>query len=190
MPRSADVRAALKLFLLGVTLGTALDAIHLFTGTTAYTTPFFFGLAWWVPIEFGAAGIAVGLGRVSLERTLGAESRPPPAPRLWLGLAFFVASYAASGLLSSRAALDALVLAAIFAAAWLACDRTRAGLLAAALTAAIGFAVEVALVRAGVFRYRVPGVLGVATWLPLLYGAAAVGIGNIGKHWALPAREI
>jgi len=178
------LRAAAKLFFLGVILGTALDAIHVHTGTTAYTAPALFGLAWWVPLELGIAGIAVGLGRRFLERSLRAESLAPPGPLLWLGLALFIAAYALSGLLASSAALDAAALAAVFAVAWVACDRTRVGLLAALLTAAIGVGVEIALVRAGVFGYRAPGLLGVADWLPLLYGTAAVAIGNLGKHWS------
>ncbi|HEV8322811.1 MAG TPA: hypothetical protein VG389_14450 [Myxococcota bacterium] len=185
-PLAIASRAAPRLFLLGVTLGSALDAIHVHTGTTSYTAPVLFGAAWWVPLEFGVAGIAVGLGRRFLERTFRAESPAPAAPLLWVGLGCFVAAYAVSGFFSARAWLDAVLLAAVFAGAWLACDRTRIGLLAAGLTAAIGVGVEVAMVRAGIFRYRAPGVLGVADWLPLLYGSAAVGIGNLGKHWSAP----
>ena len=184
LPVSLGLRAAGKLFLLGMTLGSALDAIHTHTGTTAYTTPVAFRAAWWVPIEFGLAGVAVGLGRRLVERSFRAETPAPPAPRLLLGLVFFIAAFASSGLLSRHPAVACAVLGALFAAAWILCDRTGIGLLAAALTAATGVAVEVALVRGGLFHYTEPGVLGVSYWLPLLYGTAAIGIGNLGKQWS------
>jgi hypothetical protein len=184
LPLSAGLRAAAKLFLLGVTLGTALDAVHTFTRTTFYTTPFAFGTPWWVPIEFGLAGIAVGLGRRLVERTFRAETAAPGAPVLAIGLAIFVLAYVASGLLSASAPLTAAVLGALFVVGWLVCDRTRVGLAAAAGTALVGVLVEIALIRAGVFGYTRPGLLGVANWLPLLYACAAVGIGNLGKHWS------
>ncbi|MCY0541599.1 hypothetical protein OVW21_26595, partial [Klebsiella pneumoniae] len=56
-------------------------------------------------------------------------------------------------------------------------------------TAIVGFAVEVTLSRAGLFFHTHPDVLGIALWLPWIYVAASVGLGNVGR-WltALEAR--
>src|SRR5205823_4099403 len=48
------------LFLLGATLGTALDALEVYSGVERYPRPVLFGVAWWVPLLFGAATIAIG----------------------------------------------------------------------------------------------------------------------------------
>ncbi|HET8852092.1 MAG TPA: hypothetical protein VFN02_06170 [Ktedonobacteraceae bacterium] len=41
-------------------LGTMLDALHIYTIVEHYPLPAFFGVAWWVPMLFGAAAVAIG----------------------------------------------------------------------------------------------------------------------------------
>jgi hypothetical protein len=41
--------------------------------------------------------------------------------------------------------------------------------------------VEVVLSSAGLFSHTHPDVLGVALWLPWIYVAASVGVGNLGR---------
>jgi len=72
--RATDGRwigAAIRLALLGATLGVALDWVHVATGTTAYTSPAVLGLAWWVPLLFGGAAVAMGLARPLAEIVRG-----------------------------------------------------------------------------------------------------------------------
>src|SRR5262249_21297876 len=176
------VPAAATLALAGATVGTGLDAIHVRTGTTAYARPVLFGQAWRGPLLSARAGVATGLGRPLVERVLGLH-RPVPSPAAVAGgMALFVVAYATSGLVGGGPLLRSVLLAALFLVAWLLWDRTGLGLALAVLTAAIGTAVEITLVRTGTFVYREPSLAGVTIWLPLLYGCAAVGVGTLGKR--------
>jgi hypothetical protein len=75
-------------------------------------------------------------------------------------------------------------------ALWWRLDGTWQGLAQAAATAAGGCAVEMVLSGAGLFRHTHPDVLGVALWLPWIYVAASVGVGNVGRWLAVePARS-
>ncbi len=47
------------LFLPGAIFGTALDAIDVYSHVERYSNPVLFGLAWWVPLLFGAAAVAI-----------------------------------------------------------------------------------------------------------------------------------
>ena len=174
--------AAATLALAGATIGTGLDAIHVHTGTTAYARPVLFGQAWWVPPLFASAALAIGLGRPLVERMLGVHGSVPTASATAGGMALFVLAYAASGLVGGGPTPRSILLAAMFAFAWLMWDRTGLGLVLAVLTAIVGTLVEITLVRTGTFLYREPSLAGVAVWLPWLYGCAAVGVGNFGKR--------
>src|SRR5215468_976332 len=113
------VPAAATLALAGATVGTGLDAIHVHTGTTAYARPVLFGQAWWVPLLFASAGVAIGLGRPLVERMLGLQ-RPVPSPAAVAGgMALFVVAYATSGLVGGGPLLRSVLLAALFLVAWL-----------------------------------------------------------------------
>ncbi len=174
--------AGATLALAGATVGTGLDAIHVHTGTTAYARPVLFGQAWWVPLLFASAALAIGLGRPVVERMLGLRRPVPTDAAVAGGMAVFVLAYAASGLVGGGPVPRSLLLAAMFVVAWVLWDRTGLGLVLAALTAVIGTAVEITLVRTGTFVYLEPSLAGVTVWLPWLYGCAAVGVGNLGKR--------
>ena len=59
-------------FLLGATLGTALDAIHVYGDVETYPNEVFGRLGWFVPLEFGLAGVAVAIAIPVLERAAAA----------------------------------------------------------------------------------------------------------------------
>lgn len=175
-------KAVAVLALLGATVGTALDAVHVHTGTTQYTHPDFFGLAWWVPPEFALAGVAIGLARPIWERLL---LRPAPSRSrrsVAFGMAMFVLAYALSGLLPFDWTTKSLVLVSIFGVVWGVCDRTALGAFLAGSTAFLGTATEIALVRLDLFSYLHPNLSVVAGWLPWLYSTAAIAVGNLGKR--------
>ena len=165
---------------MGATLGAALDAVHVHTGTTAYTRPVLFGQAWWVPPLFAGAGVAIGLGRPIAERLLGRSGRTPSRSAALQGIALFIAAYVTSGLVGTWPWICAALLAALFVVGWRRCDGSGLGLALAALTAAIGTAIEMLLVGTGAFVYLQPSFGGVAGWLPLLYCCASVGVGALG----------
>jgi hypothetical protein len=175
------VRAAGLLALAGATLGTALDAVHVHTATTVYARPDVLGQPWWVPPLFAAAAIGYGLGRPLCDRLLGQPVSAPPSRRAAAAMGLFVVAYVLSGTAPGGALARSLVLAGVFAAAWLVGDGTAIGLGFAAAGALVGPAVEIVLVRAGAFAYRHPDVAAVAAWLPWLHAGAAVSVGALGR---------
>ena len=181
--RGADasrwLAAGATLALMGGTLGAGLDAVHVLTGTTAYSHPALFGQAWWVPPLFAGAGVAIGLGRPIAERLVGASDRVPSRSAALGGMALFILAYVSSGLLQASPAICSVVLATLFVIGWLRHDRSSLGLVLAALTAVAGTAVEMLLVGVGAFVYLRPSLGGVAVWLPLLYCCASVGVGAL-----------
>jgi hypothetical protein len=160
---------------LGATLGSALDAIHSHFGAISYTSPVIAKAAWWVPLLFAGA-YGTGIGRPLLAR----EEPPISAWKVALGMGLFIAAY---WLWPVRCAL----LSAIFLTGWAICDRTRLGLLIAALAAFFGPVVEITLVHAGVFLHHEAHVLGIPVWLPFLYLTASVGLGSLARWLTSPS---
>lgn len=176
------------LLLAGATLGTLFDWTHVATGTTAYAAPAWRGLAWWVPLMFAAAGLAIGLSHPRLDRVLARPARPLRPADLVLGMVALGAIWAGSGLLPLPNWQRGLVLAPAALLVWWALDRTRAGFLLATMTAVTGSAVEVLVSSLGYFKYVTPDVAGITSWLPWVYFAASVAVGNLGR--ALAPRQM
>ncbi len=78
------------------------------------------------------------------------------------------------------------ILSAIFLTGWALCDRTPLGLAIAALAALFGPAVEITLIRAGVFVHHEAHLLGIPVWLPFLYLTASVGLGSLARWLTSP----
>ncbi len=181
------IRAALILALLGATLGPVLDYAHVVTGAIRYPAPVTF-LPWWVPLLYAGAAVVIGLSHPVVDARIRRRPLPPlTRGRLAAGFAGFCAVWFASGALPLGSAAVAAILAAASLALWGWLDRTWQGLVQAAGTAAGGVAVEVVLSRDGLFSHTHPDVLGVALWLPFIYVAASVGVGNVGR-WLTMAR--
>src|SRR5206468_2247841 len=103
-------QAILLLFLLGAILGSALDAFHTSSGVERYPLPALFGLAWWVPLLFGSAAVAIGYSHPLADPLLHNRRRPR---RIWVSLAalaWLVLAY-----LISASFLDSLAKAALLA---------------------------------------------------------------------------
>src|SRR5262245_7944320 len=181
------MRRVLVLAAIGATVGTGLDLVHVLTRTTAYVYPAFWGLAWWVPFNFAAAALAIGLTHPPLDDFLGRSApRPRNGAAIVAGIVALAAIWALSGLLKASPVTVGLVLAPASLAVWWLLDGTGSGLLLAAATAAAGVGVEVGLVRGGQFLYVHPDMAGVASWLPWLYVAASVSVGNLSRWLAAP----
>jgi hypothetical protein len=179
--RPPALRNAVILALLGASLGPALDYAHVVTGAIRYPPPVRW-LPWWVPLLYTGAALVIGLSHPAMDPLL---RRGPPPPlsrrRVALGFAGFCAVWLASGALPLPSPAVAAILAPASLALWWWLDRSGPGLLQAAATAAGGCAVEIVLSRAGLFSHTHPDVLGVALWLPWIYVAASVGVGNVGR---------
>jgi insulin-induced protein INSIG len=173
-------RAILWLFLLGATLGTALDALHVYSHVERYARPVLFGLAWWVPLLFGAAAVAIGYSHPLVDPLI---HNARPYRRLatsiteltWLLLAYLVAASP----LDSIAKTGLLVL--IYLNFWLLAGRGWQNLLLSFVTAITGTLVEMILVAAGAFSYVRPDIFGVPYWLPWIYACASLAVGDLGR---------
>ena len=168
------------LFLLGATLGTALDALDVYSKVERYSMPVLFGLAWWVPLLFGAAAIAIGYSHPTVDPLLHHER---PSRRLsssfaelaWLALAYLIGASALESI--TKAGLLALV----YLNFWLLAGRSWQNLLFALVTAITGTLIEMILVATGAFAYLHPDLLGVPYWLPFLYACASLAVGDLGR---------
>lgn len=176
------LRRALILASLGAVFGTLFDYAHVRTGAIAYPSPSPIGVPFWVPFLYAGSALLIGFSHPTMDRWLGRPERFALTPlRIAAGFAGFLAVWFLSGALPFGSGAVALILAPIALAIWFFLDRTWQGLVLAALTAIIGFAMEVGLSRAGLFRHTHPDVLGIAVWLPCIYVAASVGVGNLGR---------
>jgi hypothetical protein len=172
--------AAFWLLLLGATLGTALDALEVYSGVERYPRPMLFGVAWWVPLLFGAAAVAIGCSHPLVDPLI---SRTRPYRRLsssigeltWLVLAYLISA----STLDSQAKVG--LIAIIYLNFWLLAGRSWQDLLLSFVTAVTGTLVEMILVNAGVFSYTHPDILGVPYWLPGLYACASLAVGDLGR---------
>jgi hypothetical protein len=147
-------------------IGLALcDQIHVQAGVLDYETGGFFGQAWWVPLQFGVAALAIVAGAAPFAR----GRAKPGAAAFLTGTLWFVAAYAASGLFDAHP----YALAAAFVVTWalrVALARQPSSLVAfSLLLAAAGTGAEAILSAAGTFAYANPDLLGVPIWLPGLY---------------------
>jgi hypothetical protein len=172
--------AILWLFLSGAIAGSGLDAYHVYSHIERYPVPILFGIAWWVPLLFGCAAVAIGYSHPQVDPLL--EQRRQPRRLLfsigelfWLILAYLVCATA----LNSFAKVG--LLAVIYLNFWVLTGRGWQNLLLSIVTAITGTLIEMTLVAAGAFSYLHPDLIGVPYWLPLLYVCASLAIGNVGR---------
>ncbi|MBI2711901.1 MAG: hypothetical protein HYX41_03405 [Bdellovibrio sp.] len=179
----------LLVFVLGGILGTAGDFSHVASQTDGYANPLYplpTGQPFWVPLLFGSASLGICISHLLGDRFLKrpenllAESWPSAVS----GVLVFLGLYVTSGFLPlpTGGAKD-LVLWIISLVFWLLADRTWQGALLAVGTAVVGTCVEIGLTQSGAFFYtqNESGFFGVPPWLPSLYIAASVAVGNLAR---------
>jgi hypothetical protein len=170
---------------LGASFGTLFDYAHVRTGAITYPGLDHPGVPFWVPLLYTGAALSIGLTHPVGDRLLGRRARFPHTPgRLVAGFVGLCAIWFLTGALPLDTAVVSAILGAASLGMWWGLDRTWQGLVQAGATAAAGCAVEVTLMRAGWFRHTHPDVLGFALWLPWIYVAASVGLGNVGRWLA------
>lgn len=155
--------------IIGAVLGTALDVLHVWTGTTEYAI----GpdrLPLWVPLEFGTVYLFGALGIALL-----GSPRPDPRSRSralaeagWLTIV-----YAMTAILHRYEWLVvALAVAAILVRGKSFAEVVRANPVPSVALVIGGTLVETALISLDVFDYSVASLGHVPVWLPLLYANA------------------
>jgi hypothetical protein len=173
-------RAILWLFLLGATLGTALDAIHVYSNTEHYPPPTILGLAWWVPLLFGAAAVAIGYSHPMVDPLLHhVRSRrlvSSIGELTWLLLAYLISASEIASI--AKAGLILIIYLNFLVVA----GKSWQNVLLSLVTAITGTLVEMILVTVGAFKYTHPEILGlVPYWLPFLYICASLAVGDLGR---------
>ena len=168
--------ASVLFFLLGATLGTALDALHAYGDVESYANPVIGRLGWFVPLEFGLAGLVAGVTVPALDRRLAGHTLAWPLADRFRELALIVALYATTVIANGWGA--GLIAVAFVALLVLRLARSRApGDWAFALVAGLaGPAVEAAIHAVGAFDYSEPDLLGIPIWLPALWANGGIVI--------------
>jgi len=172
-------RKLLWIFLLGASLGTALDAFHVFTHVERYASPTLLGVAWWVPLLFGCAAVAISYSHPLLDPLLHHRRFRPLFSSL-LGLAWLPLAYLISASFFDTLTKTALILL-IYFNFWLLAGSDWQNLVFSLVTAITGTLIEMILVSAGAFAYLHPDMLGVPYWLPGIYACASLALGDLGR---------
>lgn len=166
---------AVVLFVLGGLAALIGDHSHVATGTTVYFTeavPFVWSSPFWFPLLVGSATVSLAELRLRL-----------PAPRAGVtarqalgGIATVVGMYLSTALLHGSPVVPATALICVAGVITWCVLGDGAGAACGAVIAIVGPAVEVALVKMGVFAYNAgsDGLFGVGPFLVPLYFAFGV----------------
>jgi hypothetical protein len=167
MPRLVELGA---LFVLGAFIGTAADQIHVRSGVLSYPRPsqLIPGQPLWVPLLFGAAGVALPLANGALLRLARRRTSPGSARAVVSGVLWFFGAYASTALFQTTPRLLTIALVLAWGAR-VAHRPTLDKVLAGPIFALGGALFEAGLSSTGAFQYRAPGVWLVPAWLPALY---------------------
>lgn len=175
---------------LGAVFGTALDALHVVTGTLSYAHPVMGLQDWWVVPQFAIAGILLGETHRRVAVPLSGQKVPVASTgEMARGVVVFVVVYAASGFLKMMPAIALVLFTAAFIGGVLTTPKSaqRALLLHGLGAGLMGPAAEALISSTGTFHYTFPDVMGVPVWLPALYLNAARA-SHVVDRW-LMARE-
>lgn len=176
------LRAILVLFVTGAILGSVCDGFHTHSLTTFYPRPWILKMAWWVPLLFGSAGLAIGLTHPVCDRWFKRQQKLPLSWYVIIsGLGLFMGLYFLSGFLNFSNSYKFFLLGILSVLFWGFFDRTWQGLALGILTALVGCTVEIMLSALGLFDYTHPDLWGIPAWLPWLYIAGSTTVGNLGR---------
>ncbi|MSP59871.1 MAG: hypothetical protein EXR72_05940 [Myxococcales bacterium] len=165
--------------LLGSLICTVCDHLHVVLDVLSYARPICWGQAWWVPLLFAFATLAVVAGAAPM-RALFASGfdRPPSLGELGGDAIGFVIAYA----YTAFGHRQPLVVAAVLGGFWLArvLHARPAWMMPYGLAVAAGGTLfEAALSSTGAFRYHHPDFLGVPVWLAGIYLHCALFAGSL-----------
>lgn len=168
----------LLIFGVGGVIGAICDGFHSHTNILYYPNEWFLKAAWWVPLLFGVASLAVAYGHLFYDRLVHRPRITLSWANVIAGLIGFVAIYAGSAFLPLSESTKTIVLSIGVILMIRQLNPTWYALPPLLITALIGCTVESILSHWGYFHYTHPDILDIPMWLPLLYAAASIGIGN------------
>lgn len=187
MPSAARLATC---FAIGAVAGTLLDGLHLLGDVLSYEDEAFGDWAWFVPLEFGLAGLGAGIVIPWIERAAG----PPEVPlfsvaRRAFELVLFTALYGATALWDGDGAPWLLAGLAGLALVRLAVASVPGDWAYAAIAAVLGPLGEIAISATGVFDYANPDFAGIPMWLPALWANGGLLIRRMLVPVVLPGRR-
>ncbi|CAF94851.1 unnamed protein product [Tetraodon nigroviridis] len=192
------IRGAM-LFSVGVFLALVLNLLQVQRNVTLFPPDVLssiFSSAWWVPPCCGSASAIIGLLYPCIDRRLG---EPHRFKREWSSVMRCVAVFvginhasAVSFLPGQSEKVDfannvqlSLTLAALSVGLWWTFDRSRSGFGLGVSIALLATLATQLLVYNGVFQYTSPDFLYIRSWLPCIFFAGVITMGNIGRQLAL-----
>lgn len=177
-----NIKNFLILFIMGAILGPICDGFHSHTDTLAYPEVWKFKMAWWVPLLFGSATVVVGYSHSHMD-ILWNKRRNFSWKFTLIGVFSFISIYFLSAILNLNELTKSSIIYVLAMLIWYFFDRTFYGLILAILTSIIGSLVEISLIFTQNFYYlpEHSHIWGIPYWLPALYIAASVTIGNFGR---------
>uniref|UniRef100_A0A8C2CJX3 Insulin-induced gene protein n=1 Tax=Cyprinus carpio TaxID=7962 RepID=A0A8C2CJX3_CYPCA len=183
------IRAAM-LFMVGVFLALVLNLLQVQRNVTLFPPDVIssiFSSAWWLPPCCGTAAALIGLLYPCMDRRLG---EPHKLKREWSNVMRCVAVFV--GINHASAKVDfannvqlSLTLAALSVGLWWTFDRSRSGFGLGVIIAILATLATQLLVYNGVFQYTSPDFLYIRSWLPCIFFAGVITVGNIGRQLAL-----
>ncbi|KAL4616629.1 insulin-induced gene 2 protein [Arapaima gigas] len=178
------------LFSIGVFLALVLNLLQVQRNVTLFPPDVFasiFSSAWWVPPCCGTASAAIGLLYPCMDRHLGG---PHQFKREWSSVMRCVAVFV--GINHASAKVDfannvqlSLTLAALSIGLWWTFDRSRCGFGLGVGIALLATLTTQLLVYNGLFQYTSPDFLYIRSWLPCIFFAGVITMGNIGRQLAM-----
>lgn len=184
----------LLLFLIGVFLALVLNLLQVQRNVTLFPPDVLsslFSSTWWVPLCCGTAAAAIGLLYPCIDHQLG---EPHKFKREWSSVMRCVAVFV--GINHASAKVDfannmqlSLTLAALSIGLWWTFDRSRSGLGLGIGIAFFATLVSQLLVYNGVYQYTSPDFLYVRSWLPCIFFAGGITMGNIGRQLEMYERK-
>lgn len=178
------------LFFVGVFLALVLNLLQIQRNVTLFPPDVIssiFSSAWWVPLCCGTASAVIGLLYPCIDRHLG---EPHNFKREWSSVMRCVAVFV--GINHASAKVDfannmqlSLTLAALSIGLWWTFDRSRSGFGLGIGIAFLATLVSQLLVYNGVYQYTSPDFLYVRSWLPCIFFAGGITVGNIGRQLAM-----
>lgn len=178
------------LFAIGVFLALVLNLLQVQRNVTLFPPDVIasiFSSAWWVPPCCGTASAVIGLLYPCIDCLLG---EPHKFKREWSSVMRCVAVFV--GINHASAKVDfanniqlSLTLAALSIGLWWTFDRSRSGFGLGIGIAFLGTLVSQLLVYNGVYQYTSPDFLYVRSWLPCIFFAGGITMGNIGRQLAV-----
>ncbi|XP_030284098.1 insulin-induced gene 2 protein [Sparus aurata] len=183
------IRGAM-LFSVGVFLALVLNLLQVQRNVTLFPPDVIssiFSSAWWVPPCCGTASALIGLLYPCIDSRLG---EPHKFKREWSSVMRCVAVFV--GINHASAKVDfannvqlSLTLAALSIGLWWTFDRSRSGFGLGVSIALLATLATQLLVYNGVFQYTSPDFLYIRSWLPCIFFAGVITMGNIGRQLAL-----